>query len=190
MWDAPPQNKAKELKSSILNKAAVEIARNWPNDEEILVILDSLLQSGNISMIQLVARFSEERPDALNILRKLIEPTGSGVGSANHFSTLRTKFTDTEVLKDTLSSLNLPFKTDDYVRGGTSNGKHTTVRADIVIILTGSYDIGLSLNSDGSYDLIADIWGIAKAYNQTVLINTIISVYGVKKSRKELQQEL
>ena len=184
------QNKARELRSSILNKAAVEISRNWPNDEEILVILNSLLQSGDSSMIQLIARFSEERPDALRILREFIEPTGKGIGSASHFSTLRSKITDIEVLEDTLYSLNLPFKRNDYVRGGTSEGRYQTVSADIVIILVGSYDIGFSLSADGAYDLTADLWGIAKAYNQTNLINTIYQVYGVKKSLKELKQEL
>jgi hypothetical protein len=181
------QDKGYELRVSILNQAAIIIARNWSNDEEILVILESLLQSSDIG-IQLVAMFAEERPDALHILRKHIKPNGTGIGSADHFSTLRTKISDIEVLKDTLQALELPFKVDDDVRGGISGSGYSVIKADIVVVLQGSYDIGYLRNNTGSYDLVADLWGVAKAYNQTSLVGTISAVYTVKKSKKELQE--
>jgi len=36
------------------------------------------------------------------------------------------------------------------------------VRADIVAVLEGD-DMGWSRNGDGSFDLIADLWGVAKS---------------------------
>ena len=44
----------------------------------------------------------------------------------------------------------------------------------LLLFLDGDYDIGWSLKSDGSYDLIADLWGVAKKHNQTELIRGII----------------
>jgi len=45
--------------------------------------------------------------------------------------------------------------------------------------LEGEYDLGWSRNSDGSFDLIADLWGVAKKHNQTELINSINHKYAV-----------
>lgn len=142
-----------------------------------------MLKRLSISLIK-----GELRPDALHILRKHIKPNGTGIGSADHFSTLRTKISDIEVLKDTLQALELPFKVDDDVRGGISGSGYSVIKADIVVVLQGSYDIGYLRNNTGSYDLVADLWGVAKAYNQTSLVGTISAVYTVKKSKKELQE--
>ena len=84
----------------------------------------------------------------------------------SHFSTLRTKVTDAEILKQSLSDLGIATKTEADVRG--YNGQR--VRADIVAVLDGEYDLGWSRNADGSFDLIADLWGVAKKHNQTELI--------------------
>ena len=87
----------------------------------------------------------------------------------SHFSTLRTKITDAEILKASLSDLGISVKSEADVRG--YNGQR--VRSDIVATLEGEYDLGWSRNSDGSFDLIADLWGVAKKHNQTELINSI-----------------
>ncbi|MGB7414476.1 MAG: DUF1257 domain-containing protein, partial [Thermosynechococcaceae cyanobacterium] len=81
----------------------------------------------------------------------------------SHFSTLRTKITDVAVLKSSLADLGISTKTEADVRG--YNGQR--VRADLVAMLEGEYDLGWSRNTDGSYDLIADLWGVAKKHNQT-----------------------
>jgi Protein of unknown function (DUF1257)/CHAT domain len=88
-----------------------------------------------------------------------------------HFSTLRTKikFTDKELLKAVISDLGIKVKINDYVRGR----KNMRTRADIVAVLEGDCDLGWCQNSDGSFDLIADLWGVSKNYNQTKLINAI-----------------
>ena len=56
----------------------------------------------------------------------------------SHFSTLRTKISDAEILKTSLRDLGIVVKTEANVRG--YNGQR--VRADIVAILEGEYDLG------------------------------------------------
>ena len=102
----------------------------------------------------------------------------------SHFSTLRTKITDSEVLKSSLSDLGITVKTEANIRG--YNGQN--VRADIVAVLEGDYDIGWSENADGSFDLIADLWGVAKKHNQTELINAINQKYAVNKTLAEVKR--
>ena len=102
----------------------------------------------------------------------------------SHFSTLRTKITDAEILKSSLCDLGVTVKTEDNIRG--YNGQN--VRADIVAVLEGDYDIGWSRNTDGSFDLIADLWGVAKKHNQTELINSINQKYAVNKTLSEVKR--
>lgn len=102
----------------------------------------------------------------------------------SHFSTLRTKITDAEILKNSLRDLGITVKNEADVRG--YNGQR--VRADIVAVLDGEYDLGWSRNSDGTFDLIADLWGVAKKHNQTELINSINQKYAVNKTLSEVKQ--
>jgi len=102
----------------------------------------------------------------------------------SHFSTLRTKITDAEILKSSLCDLGVSVKTEANIRG--YNGQN--VRADIVAVLEGDYDIGWSRNADGSFDLIADLWGVAKKHNQTELINSINQKYAVNKTLAEVKR--
>jgi Protein of unknown function (DUF1257) len=102
----------------------------------------------------------------------------------SHFSTLRTKITEAEILKASLRDLGISVKQDADVRG--YNGQR--VRADIVATLEGEYDLGWSRNSDGSFDLIADLWGVAKKHNQTELINSINQKYAVNKTLSEIRR--
>ncbi len=102
----------------------------------------------------------------------------------SHFSTLRTKITDAEVLKQSLRDLGISVKTDAEIRG--YNGQR--LRADLVAELDGDYDLGWSRNADGSFDLIADLWGVAKKHNQTELINSINQKYAVNKTLAEVRR--
>ena len=102
----------------------------------------------------------------------------------SHFSTLRTKITDAEILKSSLNDMGVNVKTEANIRG--YNGQN--VRADIVAVLEGDYDIGWSRNADGSFDLIADLWGVAKKHNQTELINSINQKYAVNKTLAEVKR--
>ncbi|MFM7909236.1 MAG: DUF1257 domain-containing protein [Microcystis sp.] len=101
-----------------------------------------------------------------------------------HFSTLTTKITDAEILVKSLQDLGIIVKREADVRG--SNGQR--VRSDIVAVLEGDYDLGWSLNTDGSFDLIADLWGVAQKHSQTELINSINAKYAVNKTLKEIKE--
>ena len=102
----------------------------------------------------------------------------------SHFSTLRTKITNAEILTSSLRNLGIEVKTDTDVRG--YNGQR--LRADIVAVLEGEYDLGWSRNADGSFDLIADLWGVAKKHNQTELINSINQKYAVNQTLNDVKQ--
>lgn len=102
----------------------------------------------------------------------------------SHFSTLRTKISEAEILTASLRDLGISVKTNADVRG--YNGQR--VRADLVAVLEGEYDLGWSRNSDGTYDLIADLWGVAKKHNQTELINSINQKYAVNKTLAAVKQ--
>lgn len=102
----------------------------------------------------------------------------------SHFSTLRTKITDAEILKSSLQDLGIQVKTEADVRGYNSQ----RIRADIVAVLEGEYDLGWSRNPDGSFDLIADLWGVAKKHNQTELINSINQKYAINKTLTEVKR--
>jgi Protein of unknown function (DUF1257) len=102
----------------------------------------------------------------------------------SHFSTLRTKIADAEILKTSLRDLGINVKIEADVRG--YNGQR--LRADIVATLEGDYDLGWSRNADGSFDLIADLWGVAKKHNQTELINSINQKYAVNRTLNEVRR--
>jgi hypothetical protein len=102
----------------------------------------------------------------------------------SHFSTLRTKVTDAAILTSALNDLGIAVQTDADVRG--YNGQR--IRADIVAVLEGEYDLGWSQNADGSFDLIADLWGVAKRHNQTELINAINQKYAINKTLSEVKR--
>ncbi len=102
----------------------------------------------------------------------------------SHFSTLRTKITDAQVLQQSLRDLGFSVNLNANVRG--YNGQQ--VRSDIVAQLEGDYDLGWSQNPDGSFDLIADLWGVAKKHNQTELINSINQKYAVNKTLAEVKR--
>lgn len=102
----------------------------------------------------------------------------------SHFSTLRTKITDAAVLVGSLRDLGIDVKNEASIRG--YNGQQ--IRADIVAVLDGDYDLGWSQNADGSFDLIADLWGVAKKHNQTELINSINQKYAVNKALAEVSR--
>ena len=102
----------------------------------------------------------------------------------SHFSTLRTKISNAVVLKSSLRDLGIEVKTDADIRG--YNGQR--IRADIVAVLEGEYDLGWSQNANGTYDLIADLWGVAKKHNQTELINSINQKYAINTTLNETKQ--
>lgn len=102
----------------------------------------------------------------------------------SHFNTLRSKLTDTAILQDSLRQLGFVVQTNTMVRG--SNCQH--VRADVVAVLEGGYDMGWSRNEDGSLDLIADLWGVARKHDMSQLLNSINQKYAVYQTLAAVQR--
>ena len=94
------------------------------------------------------------------------------------FSTLCTKINNPKILMESLKDLGLDVREDEDIRG--YNGQ--SIRADIVVRLEGEYDLGFCLNIDGNFDIVADLWGVAKKHNQSELINSIYRQYGVRQN--------
>lgn len=126
---------------------------------------------------------NEKNEDPLTFPFRLA-PKDRRKSGGSHFSTLRTKITDGEILKEALRSLGLTVKTYADVRGYNSQ----RVPADIVVVLEGEFDLGWSENSNGSFDLIADLRGIKREYNDTALINAINQKYRVVVSLSQAKQ--
>lgn len=96
----------------------------------------------------------------------------------SHFSTLRSKLTNADLLKTSLLDLGMTVKTNDKVRGLC----HQTVHADIVVVLDGECDLGWSRRPDGSFAVVADLWGVAKQHNLTKLMNAVNQKYAVNQT--------
>jgi Protein of unknown function (DUF1257) len=101
-----------------------------------------------------------------------------------HFSKLRTKITDVEVLISALEELGFSVETDAEVRGGSKPR-----RASVVAVLEGNCDLGFIENSnniDGTFDLIVDLWGLSKLYKPNITIHSIFDKYHELKAIKDV----
>ncbi|MEP0781057.1 DUF1257 domain-containing protein [Microcoleus sp. ZQ-A2] len=99
----------------------------------------------------------------------------------DHVSRFRTKLTNAEILKTSLQQLGFTVKTNADVRGYMGQ----RVRADIVAILEGDYDLGWIRNPDDSFDFIGDLGGVSDSYDQTELILSIMQQYALNKTLVE-----
>lgn len=70
----------------------------------------------------------------------------------SHFTEMKTSIRDIEALQKAVDAMGLELIKDGTARGYSNN----TLKADYVIRLKGPYDIALSKQEDGTYDLIAD----------------------------------
>ncbi|MBD1997722.1 DUF1257 domain-containing protein [Leptolyngbya sp. FACHB-541] len=102
----------------------------------------------------------------------------------SHFSTLRSKLTDAEILKASLQDLGIEVKTNTGVRGLCNQ----TVQADIVAVLDGDCDLGWLRHSDGSLAIIADLWGVAKKHDLTKLMDVVNQKYAINKTLAEVKR--
>jgi hypothetical protein len=102
----------------------------------------------------------------------------------SHFSTIKTQITDAEILIKSLQDLGFSVQSSAQVRG--HNGLR--LQADVVAVLPGHYDLGWTKNADGTYDLVADLWGVAKQHNQQQLLDSINQKYAVNKTISEIKR--
>jgi hypothetical protein len=78
----------------------------------------------------------------------------------SHFSRMKTQFRHLEVLIQCLEDLGYSPETDTTIKG--HEGLHNV---DIAVKTSGGYGIGFVRNSDGTYDMVADWWGV-KGFGQ------------------------
>ena len=76
----------------------------------------------------------------------------------SHFTRVRTKITDREMLKRALGDLKHSFREDTIVRGYMG----AKLKAEVVVAPGGDYDIGFERANDGNYQVVADWWGVSK----------------------------
>ena len=143
------------------------LARISRESEQAFICLRDLAESGSKTAIVELAKIAGDSSQTLTLIQKLAESDNKI--KFGHFSTLRTKITNGEDLVKALHSLGMTVETNSVVRGSNNDN----LNADVVAVLEGDFDIGWSENSDGTFDLIADLWGVSKKYNQTELINSI-----------------
>ena len=74
----------------------------------------------------------------------------------SHFSRIRTTFRHREALIQCLQDLGYTVETDTTIKG--HEGQH---QVDIAVKKTRGYGIGFVRNSEGSYDMVADWWGVS-----------------------------
>ena len=72
----------------------------------------------------------------------------------SHFSRIRTKFRHREALVECLQNLGYSVETDTTVKG--YHGQHDV---EIAARRSGGYGIGFVKNPDGTFDMVADLWG-------------------------------
>ncbi len=76
----------------------------------------------------------------------------------SHYSRVKTLFRHREALIACLKNLGYEVETDITIRG--HHGEHTV---DIAVTQTKGYGIGFVRNGDGTYDMVADWWGVTGA---------------------------
>jgi hypothetical protein len=74
----------------------------------------------------------------------------------SHYSRVRTQFRHREALIACLKNLGYDVETDTVIRG--HHGEH---EVDIAVRKVKGYGVGFVKSPDGTYDMVADWWGVA-----------------------------
>ncbi len=163
-----------------------EILKTIEKEIEKLEAIESTLKPLTINLHQYIEIITSQSSNTLNGWRNAAKLLENADYRKSHFSTMRSKIikkSDIEILKASLYDLGITFKTNADIRG--SGGIH--VHGDIVAVLEGKYDIGWVVSKDEYVDIVADLWGVSKKYNQTMLINSIHHKFSVNKILAQLK---
>jgi hypothetical protein len=76
----------------------------------------------------------------------------------SHYSRVKTQFRHREALIACLIKLGYEVETNTTIKG--HHGEHTV---DIAVRKTNGYGVGFVKSPDGTYDMVADWWGVAGA---------------------------
>jgi hypothetical protein len=120
---------------------------------------------------------------SMELIEFLFKPRRLPFDKSDDFIILKTQINDVEVLIDTLRELGLSVQVNYKVRG-----YYESKNANVVAVLKGDCDIGWienTSNSDGTFDLIVDLWGVGKYYEPESLIASINQKYYELKAIKD-----
>jgi hypothetical protein len=105
----------------------------------------------------------------------------------SHFTKVQTKITDLDCLKEALDDLHCAYREgESRVRGW--RGQWT--EADLVIDTGGPYNIGFRQTGQGSYEVVADWWGIEMrtGLSQSKFLNDLNQRYAYHKVISEVRK--
>ena len=103
----------------------------------------------------------------------------------SHFTRVRTKLIDGNLIEDTLKELGLKFSRNNEAirgwRGGTTTAEFRILSGD------SSYDIGLDRKGN-SYELVADWYGI-KSFSREKLVGDLNRTYALLGTKRTLERQ-
>lgn len=99
----------------------------------------------------------------------------------SHFTTIQTQIRDVEALRAACTELGLGLCENAAARG--YGGNH--VPGELVIRLTGPYDIALNRQHDGTFGMTADRWNGHVEREVGSNYGRLLQLYGVHKAARE-----
>jgi hypothetical protein len=108
----------------------------------------------------------------------------------SHFSRLKTQFKNREILTECLGEMGYEVETN-----GTIKGYAGQEFVDFSIKTKNGYGIGFRLNDQGTYDIIADWWGVKGTRHEKLLdglqerVNRIQREYALKMVMEQTRQK-
>lgn len=108
----------------------------------------------------------------------------------SHFSRLKTKFKNREILMECLKEMGYQIQEGGFIRG-----YHGQQAVDLAIQVKKGYGIGFVRNEDGTYDMVADWWGVKGVDDQQLLstlqdrVNAIQRKYTLQMVLEQTQKQ-
>jgi hypothetical protein len=103
----------------------------------------------------------------------------------SHFTTIKTQIRDIEALRRACAELGLSLLQTAEARGYANQNK----TGDYVIRLKGPYDIALTKNQDGSFELTTDWWDGHVEKEVGPNFGKLLQLYGVHKAILEARKK-
>ena len=103
----------------------------------------------------------------------------------SHFTEIKTQIKDIQALRAACRELNLPLLENAEARGYYEN----KIKGEFVIKLTGSYDIAVNKQDDGTYGLTADLWQGHVEKEVGTGYGKLLQLYGVHKTMIEARKK-
>lgn len=94
----------------------------------------------------------------------------------SHFSRLKTAFKNREILIRCLQEMGY-----EVHEGGTVRGHRGERAVDLSVQMEKGYGVGFSLNSEGTYDIVADWWGVKGTHQDRLLQKLQVRVHQIQQ---------